>query len=784
MNETTKLRLKLLANGWTPLRNVDKATYMKGWPDLDVTAEEIASWDRIGRDAATGIRVENGLAVVDVDVDDADVVADIMDAMMDIVPALESADVPWLQRHSGRDKVAWFFRTDEPFGKLKTAVFVPPGYKPDDADAPTGFVEVFGGGSARQFGAFGPHSHEGRKVVREYGWHDRSPLDTKLDELPVITKAQFVELSHRAAEILKARGWSIQPLTRFSDHAGGRVFDLPDDGVFHCIDGVSRSLTELQAAAGGREPLRCSMSWKEGAQAKNRTRALVGLTKGGLVFVHDTMDAVTHLPASEKPTTEAQDVARVTTEEVVTALADKMKEKQVSPGRLKIKAADDYDAALAKAVQLYAYRPSAHAAVVPIWHEATGGDGAMTVANFRLLLSRHSKEELGPRGGVKVISVVDGWMKSDRLVTVAGVRMMPGKDRPLFTEDGAVYINRYRPPDHSALGGDERRCVELVARLLPDETERGWLLDRLAHKLAHPELPGPATVFVAHRAHGTGRGTFFRLLRGLIGGRYHSELSFSDFMGRTYQSQYNDWAGSALIACINESSEAEQGSRYGNRRSAYEHLKEVVEPRPHEVSVKQKGDQNYVTISTTSFFIATNHADALPIPEGDRRIAVLTNGLPLSVEEADYFNSAVDNPLEVSAFYRWLLKRGWGSFKPFAEPPLFAAKIAMIDLGMSEIDEAWASALELLPEVFTAEAVRKAVLASAHASGAELPASAKEVVKQLARKELFRVGWRDGKNWQVYEGQRKHSVYCKTAEAARRWTAAAYEELKATVLPQ
>lgn len=783
MNKVTELRLKLLANGWTPLRNVDKATYMKGWPDLDVTADEVLSWDRIGRDAATGIRVENGLAVVDVDVDDADVVGELMDIMMDLAPTLELTSTPWLQRHSGKAKVAWFFRTDTPFGKLKTAVFVPPGYKPDDANAPTGFVEVFGGGSARQFGAFGPHSHEGRKVIREYGWHDRSPLDTTLEELPVITKAQFVELSHRAAELLKLRGWSIQPLTKFSDHAGGRVFDLPEAGTFHCNDGVSRTLAELAGAAGGSEPLRCSMSWKEGPQAKRRDRGLVGLTKGGLVFVHDTQDAVTHLPESEKPTTEAQDADRRSAEEAVTALADKLKEKQISPGRLKIKAADDYDAALAKAVQLYAYMPSAHAAVVPIWHEATGGDGAMTVANFRLLLSRHSKEELGPRGGVRTISVVDGWMKSDRQITVAGVRMMPGKDRPLFTEDGATFINRYRPPDHSAQGGDAQRCLALVNRLLPDAAEREWLLDRLAHKLAHPELPGPAVVFVAHKAHGTGRGTFFRLLRGLIGGRYHSELSFSDFMGKTYQSQYNEWAGTALIACINESSEAEGGSRYGNKRTAYEHLKEVVEPRPHEVSVKLKRDQNYLAISTTSFFIATNHADALPIPEGDRRIAVLTNGTPLTVEEAARFNEAVDSRADVAAFYRWLLKRGWGSFKPFAEPPMFAAKLAMIDLGMSELDEAWEEALKELPEVFTAEAVRKAVMAAAHVSGAELPGGAKDIIKAMTRKELFRVGVRNGRNWQVKVDGRKHSVYCRTAAEARRWTNASAEELRAAVLP-
>ncbi|WP_439628630.1 DUF5906 domain-containing protein [Shinella sp.] len=783
LKDVTIQRLKALSNGWTPIRNVDKATYMKGWPDLEIDQDEIMSWDRMTRDAATGIRVENGLAVVDIDVDDPEIVRLIGEALMDLVPAMELEDTPWLERHSGKAKVAWFFRTDEPFGKLKTAVFVPPGCAVDDEDAETGFVEIFGGGSARQFGAFGSHSHDERgNTLRSYGWRDRSPLDTRLDELPVITKAQFVELSHKAAEILKAAGWLIQPLTKFSDHAGGRTFDLHDDHMFHCNDGVPRTLVELQAAAGGRDPLRCSMSWKEGAQAKNRTRGLVGLTKGGLVFVHDTQDAVTHLPVSAKPTTDAQDVAKQTTEEVVTALADKLKERQISPGRLKIKHDDDYDAALAKAVQLYALCTTARAQVVPVYPEATNGDGAMTLQNFRVLLSPHDKEEIGPKGGVKKISVVDAWSKDRLTGRVAGVRVAPGKERPLFTENGETYINRYRPPVHAAGVAPPDKLIAFIARLVPDPTEREWLLDRLGHKLAHPDVPGPATVFVSHKVFGTGRGTFFQLLRALLNGRYFRELSFSDFTGKTSQSQYNDWAGSALIACINESSDAETGSRYSNRRAVYEHVKEVVEPRPHEVSVKQKGEPNYVTVSATSFFIATNHADALPIPHDDRRIAVLMNGERLTEEEAGMFNEAVASPAEVAAFYHWLLKRGYGAFNPFAPPPLFKGKQRMADANVSAFDEAWADAMKDLREVFTSEALRRAVMAAAHANGAEMPPQVRELITNAMATDLFRVGERNGHNWHVKVEGRKLGVYCRTRADAEKWTEADSALLRAVVL--
>jgi hypothetical protein len=69
MKERTKLRLKLLANGYVPLLNHGKVTRLDGWPDLEVTEELIRSWDR-SRHASTGIRIEGGLGVVDVDVED------------------------------------------------------------------------------------------------------------------------------------------------------------------------------------------------------------------------------------------------------------------------------------------------------------------------------------------------------------------------------------------------------------------------------------------------------------------------------------------------------------------------------------------------------------------------------------------------------------------------------------------------------------------------------------------------------------------------------------------
>jgi len=787
--EATTLRLKLLANGYTPLPNKNKKPGLCAWGKVAVTEAEIQRWGRSRGLLATGIRVENGLVVIDIDVDDEALVSRICNALMDIVRVLGDETTPWLERSSGGFKIALYVRTEEPFKRKATCRYVMPGYKPDDAKAPTALVEIYGGASDRQFGSFGAHSHEDDDylkgaVLRSYKWADLSPADVPLTALPLVTEAQIDYFVHAAEQILKDAGCALVPVKsgrRAGDGEGKPVYVLTDDMSFRSKEHGTLTLAELRSLADAPGDLRVAMDWLEGPQAVNTSKGSVWLDGKGRLVIYNFEDETRYMEASERPTTAEQNAARQKTEEVVSALADKLKEKAISPKRLKIKADDDHNAALAKFVQLYAYCPTSPLPVVPIRPEATNGDGAMTVANARLLVARHAKEERGPKGGVHKISVVDSWINDKRRVVVAGVRVAPGKEWPVYTENGVTYVNSYRPPDHSALGGKPDTLLAFIAHLVPDAAEREWLLDRLAHKLAHPDIPGPAVIFVAHEAFGTGRGTFFRLLRAMIGPKYSCELPFADFMGKTYQAQYNEWL-TKLLVCINESSDEQTGSRYDNRRAAYEHLKELCEPRPHEVPIKLKHDRNYTALVSASFFIATNHADALPLPGDDRRFAVLTNGEKMTAEEARCYNGAVDHPAQVAAFYHWIMTRGYGGFDPFADPPLFAGKVQMADTGVSDLDEAWADALAALPEVFTMEALYRAVMAEANAAGAELPRSAKDIIKARAKSSLKRVGLKNGRNGCVRDGARKHTCYCKNAANAKKWTNEDHETLKAAVL--
>lgn len=289
-------RMKLLEQGYSPIPNYDKTTFLKGWPRVEITPEAIDEWSRRhGRWLATGLRIENGLVAVDLDVDDASMVERLADIVQNIVPELADERVPWLERSSGRAKVAWFFRTDEAFGRLHTRRWLRPGETADTHA--TQFVEIFGGASARQFGAFGPHTRlDNGEVTRWYAWRDLSPLDVKLASLPIITKKQLADFCDAAEREFQAAGWSPVLLSTRGENAGERIYDLVDDMAFDCLDGASRSLEEMRSRAAHDGDLRCSAAFFDGPDCRNRTRCLVRLERGR-VAIWDTATDTHHLEA-------------------------------------------------------------------------------------------------------------------------------------------------------------------------------------------------------------------------------------------------------------------------------------------------------------------------------------------------------------------------------------------------------------------------------------------------------------------------------------------------------
>lgn len=763
-DDLQQLRLQLLANGYQLTRNRDKRTFQKGWPTTIVDEAEVARWSRrFKRDTATGIRVEDGLAVIDFDVNDAAMMARIVNAVLDAIPDLEKADVPLLVRQGSGAKEAWFVRTEELFSRIHSRAWLAPGTNADDG---AHRVEIFGGASPRQFGSFGPHTvADDGNVKTWYRWTDRSPADTLKSELPALTKAQFFAIADIVERELSAAGWSVVEKSTKGENEVSRVYDLTEEMLFDLDTGDRVSLQQLRELAAGADAagqtIRCSAAWLEGPSAKRTDRCIVSSTASGGVAVWESSSSVTHCEVSLKPRDFGPEINRI---------AERLKEID-ERRRNKVHSGDGAVVAATKMLATYAFCPNLKNGVVPIY--ATSVDDCIAMQAFRTLMAPNCDEEVGPLGGRKIVSPVDIWTNSERRVTVRGLRMRPDRERPIYEDDSVKWVNTYTPPLHDADGGDASTGLRFMEQIAPDPVERAWLMQWLAHKYRFPWVRGPGVVMVAHESFGTGRGRFCQLMRRVFGARYVHEVSYDTLTGKNGQAQYNEWLSENLIVMVNESAETEAGSTsYQTKKNTYEHLKTLVDPGE---STGQRIARKYGGITTedvfASFVIATNHADAIPIPLNDRRFAVITNGEPRDQDYWEELAAWMGQEANIAAFVGALLAVDLTGYSPHVAPPQTAGKRTMAELSKSDLDRGIDIAVRELGDVFTLDQLVTAMRKAMSEYDLEYPGGAdwSKTARHTAAKRFKRVGVPDGHNWQVKIDKKKVGVYAKTAAAAKPW---------------
>ena len=444
------------------------------------------------------------------------------------------------------------------------------------------------------------------------------------------------------------------------------------------------------------------------------------------------------------------------------------------------KAGDAFPTVVTKIRQAYAFYPELGQAF-PLYADSI--DAGISIVPLRQMMMPWVLKERGPMGGMRKVNPVDAWLSDPRRIVVAGLQLRPDKPAPTFEEGGRLWLNTYSPPLHNGRDGSPLMGIEFLKRLLPDRSEHEYFLCWLAHKVQHPEVPGPAVIMVA-RQHGTGRGTLAEILKGVVGRAYVRSIPFHIFAGKTYQSQYNDWGANSLLVFVNESSDS--GSHpFATKRDTYEHLKDLVEPRSIERTYVTKGRNAFTAPSFTAYLIATNHADALPLPENDRRFAVLQNGEPSPREFWEALASWSAVPANIASFAHWLERYPTGDYSPYVTPPMTAAKLAMAELATSELDRLYSEALVELPgKIVTPHQVVDTMHSIAARTGSQKnqPKQRPSKAKRMVQSRLHRVGVRHGPNWMIQITKVKHPIYSRTKRDADRWTREGTEQVRQEVM--
>lgn len=198
----TALRLKLLANGWTPLpitapdyqhptvQSPGKQPFFKGWQKIGpetLTADTIRAWQHgISNHPGTGL-ICGLLSVADIDVLDAGLVEKLKALAFKII-----GPTPFL-RIGKSPKLALMYRLAEPAKKMMTPFFA----MPDGTDAR---VEILGAG--QQVVGYGIHPNTGRP----YEWPRHAPDTHSFDSVPLAAQPALLAFLMGAEVLLRKAG--------------------------------------------------------------------------------------------------------------------------------------------------------------------------------------------------------------------------------------------------------------------------------------------------------------------------------------------------------------------------------------------------------------------------------------------------------------------------------------------------------------------------------------------------------------------------------------------------
>ncbi len=155
---------------------------------------------------------------------------------------------------------------------------------------------------------------------------------------------------------------------------------------------------------------------------------------------------------------------------------------------------------------------------------------------------------------------------------------------------------------------------------------------------------------------------------------------------------YNDWAAGCQFLIVDEAKDVSREDFW----SAYETFKTRIDTSPVTFRSNAKYGKTKDDTMWFNCLIFTNHADAMMIPDDDRRIAVLSN--PTTKRDDEYYerlHTALDTEHEARRLFWWLKSKDISKFNP-ARPPMTAAKIQMIEASKSPTDEIYEHLVENL----------------------------------------------------------------------------------------
>ncbi len=273
-----------------------------------------------------------------------------------------------------------------------------------------------------------------------------------------------------------------------------------------------------------------------------------------------------------------------------------------------------------------------------------------------------------------------------RFWSVAFVPGAPHPDDPHMplneTLPGRLY-NVYRPSLVIPKEGDTSLWNEHINYLFQNEDERNMLLNWMAWILQNPTLKPNHALLIIGKQTGTGKSLVARILEKIVG-KHNTQRPKNSSMG----GDFNSWLLNCRLCIVEEVYQPGRVEKLVAMRDL------ITEPR---CEINMKGVPAFLVDNYVCVLGVSNHNDALPLDEHDRRWLVLeTFATP---KGADYYarvfgllgesnTPEYNDPDALSAIYYELLHRDLTGYSGYQRPVTTEAKRQMIELSRSDA-ETW-----------------------------------------------------------------------------------------------
>lgn len=244
--------------------------------------------------------------------------------------------------------------------------------------------------------------------------------------------------------------------------------------------------------------------------------------------------------------------------------------------------------------------------------------------------------------------------------------------------EGRRIFNFWRPNDLVPVQGDIKPFLAHCQYIIPDEAERGIVLDWMAYNVQNPGKKIHWAVLI-QGIQGCGKSFFGWVMRLVLGNRNVSCPS-----NETIHEVYTNWAKACQVAIIEE-------IMARGRLELMNKLKPII-TEPY-ITIREMYKAPYEQPNVFNLMMFTNHRDAIIIDDSDRRYCVIFS--PAVPKEAQYYKDlwkwSGDNSGSILDF---LIKRDLSKFEPKGHAPMTAGKKEVISLSTPPLQQWMAECID------------------------------------------------------------------------------------------